>query len=174
MAGVTHKTTGLKELQHVLRQLPDKVQRKVVRKALTKAATPILSDARKRVPVGDGLNPDGSTRKNLKKNLVKTAMKVAKGNKAVAYVVAGPRARETPHAWLVHNGTAPHQIILENPLILGNTFLPAGTVINHPGTEPVPFLAQAVNVAGPQSQKIVRDELAVGIEKEAALLAGGV
>lgn len=169
---VTVKIKGLKPLLKALKQLPDKLQRKVLRPAVTKASTPVVKTAKRLAPVGAGLTPDGRERPNLKKTITKTRAKVAKKTGTV-YVVVGPERNKAPHSHLVHDGTAPHDITLSKPLVLQNTVLPAGTVIHHPGAKAQPFLADAVEATRSQCQQILQRSIAAGIEKEAAKLAGG-
>lgn len=163
------KVTGIKPLMKRLKMLPARVQRKVLRPAVTKAATPVLKDAKKRTPVGTGIDPDGQERPNLRKTLKKTRAKMAKRSGAV-YVVIGPEAGKAPHAMLVHDGTAPHQIVLTKPVLLQNTYLPAGFTIYHPGAGPQPFLADAVDAQAANSLAILKKEIAAGLAKEAAKL----
>lgn len=163
---------GLKKLQKNLRTLPPKIQRKVIRKALNKAANPVLKDARRRCPLGTGLTPDGRERKHLKRNIVKTRVRFNKRTGA-GYVVIGPRAQATPHSHLVHDGTAPHEITLTKLLVLQNTVLPAGFVIQHPGSKPQPFLADAVESQAGNAQKVLQTEIRKGIALEASKLKGG-
>lgn len=171
MASKAHvKLTGMKELQKALKQLPDRIQRRVLRNAVSKAATPTVKKARQLAPVGAGLNPDGTERPNLKKTITKTRAKLSKDGNAV-YVVSGPERKKAPHAHLVHDGTKPHEIVLTKPLVLQNTVLPAGFVIQHPGAKPQPFLADAVEQTRSQAESILQKAIAAGIEKEAAKLA---
>lgn len=158
------RVEGMKPLLRRLKALPDRVQRKVLRPAVTKAATPVVKAARRLAPTGTGA--DG--RKPLKKAITKTRARLHKPSGTV-YVVAGA-SREAPHAHLVHEGTAPHGIVLGAPLSLGTVVLPAGFVIHHPGAKPNRFLDAAVAATRAQSQAILRKEIGNGIEKQAAIL----
>lgn len=163
------RVEGIRPLMKRLKMLPARVQRKVLRPAVTKAATPVLKDAKKRTPLGTGIDPDGNERPNLKKTLKKTRAKLSKKGGGV-YVVIGPEAGKAPHSHLVHDGTDPHTITLTQPLVLQNTVLPAGFTIQHPGAQPQPFLADAVEAQARTSQAILKREIGKGIEKEAAKL----
>jgi HK97 gp10 family phage protein len=48
------KVEGAKELERQLRELPGKVEQKILRQAVTAAAKPILDDARAQAPVKSG------------------------------------------------------------------------------------------------------------------------
>src|SRR5688572_16910315 len=87
--GVSVKVEGLEALLRSLKQLPGRVHRKVLKAALMKASTPVLKDAKKRTPVGAGLNPDGTERPNLKNTLVRTKARVS-AHSGTAYVALGP------------------------------------------------------------------------------------
>jgi HK97 gp10 family phage protein len=166
----TVKVKGLKPLLKRLKALPPRVQRKVLRPAVTKAATPVVKAARQNAPAGTGLTPDGRERLPLKKAITKTRAKLGKKTGTV-YVVVGPKKHAAPHSHLVHDGTAPHDITLSVPLVLQNTVLPAGFTIHHPGAAPDPFLANAIDATAGQAQQVLRREVGKGIEKEARKLA---
>lgn len=157
---------GLKPLLKRLKTLPDRIQRKVLRPAVTKATTPVVKKARKLAPVGI---EEPEERAHLAKTITKTRAKISKRTGSIV-VVAGPEARKAPHSHLVHDGTAPHKITLTKPLVLGRVTLPAGFVINHPGTRPNPFLTDALDAVRSQSNGILKREIAAGIEKQAAIL----
>lgn len=167
----TFRVTGLKPLLKRLKLLPDRIQRRVLRSAVTKAATPVLKDARRRAPVGAGISPDGSERTPLKKSLIKTRAKLRKKDGGV-HVAIGPERKKAPHDRLVHDGTQPHTITLSQPLVLQNVVLPAGTEIQHPGAKSQPFLAEAVEAQRGKAQQILEKSIAAGIEKEVAKLGG--
>lgn len=166
----TTRISGMKPLLKRLKQLPDRAQRRVLRPAVTKAATPIVKAARKLAPKGTGLSADGSARPHLGKSITKTRAKVSPRTGNVL-VVLGPEKNKAPHDHLVHEGTKPHSIALTKPLQLGRVILPAGFVIRHPGGKSQPFLTEAVDQTRNKSQAILRRSIAQGIEKQTALLA---
>ena len=51
MAG-TMRLEGTREMERVLKQLPERVAKRLVNAALRKAAKPILDEAQRRAPVG--------------------------------------------------------------------------------------------------------------------------
>ena len=163
------QVSGLKPLLRRLKVLPERMQRRVLRPAVTKASTPIVKKARRIAPVGDGTTPDGRDRKHLAKTITKTRAKLSRKTGSVM-VVLGPAKGEAPHSHLVHDGTQPHDIVLTRPLSLGRVTLPAGFVIRHPGARAQPFLSDAVAATRTQSQRILKQSIAKGIDKQAALL----
>jgi len=167
---MTTRVSGIKPLLKRLKQLPDRAQRRVLRPAVTKAATPIVKAARRLAPKGTGQTPDGRDRPHLGKSITKTRAKLYRKTGTVL-VVIGPEKNKAPHDRLVHDGTKPHSIVLTQPLQLGRVTLPAGFVIRHPGAKAQPFLEQAVDATQSQSQMILQRAIAQGIEKQTALLA---
>lgn len=164
----TVRVVGLKTVLKRLGKLPERIQKKVMRAAVRKAATPVVRAARQRIPKGSGLKPDGTPRKNLKQTITKTSVK-RYGNTFA--ITIGPEKWKGLHAHLVHDGTQPHGIPLNESLVLGGTFLPAGFVIDHPGSQANPFLEQAVNATRKQVQDKLRQEILAGIEKQVKALA---
>lgn len=164
------KVEGLQPLLKRLQALPDRMQRKVLRPAVTKASTPIVKKARRLAPVGEGLTPDGRERPHLGETITKTRAKVSKKTGSVV-VVVGPERNKAPHSHLVHDGTQPHTITLTKPLQLGRVTLPAGFVMNHPGSKAQPFLTDAVAATRSRSESILRQSIASGIEKQTKALA---
>ncbi len=157
--------TGMKPLIKALRALPEKSRKKVIKSAVTKAATPVVKQAKKFIKLGKGLKPDGTPREHLRNTITKTAAKVYKNGSVV--VVIGPGFRKAPHSHLVDLGTKPHDIKLTKPW--GK--LPAGFVIHHPGAKPQHFMDRAIAAVGGKSKTIMEQSIAKGIEKEAAKLA---
>jgi HK97 gp10 family phage protein len=160
---------GLKPLLRRLKQLPDRTQRRVLRPAVTKAATPVVKAARKRAPKGTGLTADGRERPHLGRSITKTRAKLSRKTGNVL-VMIGPEKDKAPHDHLVHEGTEPHSIVLTKPLQLGRVTLPPGFVIRHPGARSQPFLSEALDATRTQSQSILRRSIAQWIEKQALLL----
>jgi HK97 gp10 family phage protein len=97
------KLDGVDALVKRLNALPGKVERKVLRSAVGKAATPIVRAARKGIKKGSGKNPDGTDRKHLKENIGKRVRTYLQTSTVVA--VVGAMGRETPHANIVEGGT---------------------------------------------------------------------
>lgn len=113
--GITGTIIGLKETLETLRLLPGKLQRRILRPALTKATKPILMAAKRLAPTDTGM---------LSKSI---ARKVVTYKSGTLVVVIGPdtkhrveatrRGRKTPmivnpakYAHLVEFGTRPHSL----------------------------------------------------------------
>lgn len=164
------RVEGLLALLHRLDEFPARIQRRVLRPALTKATTPVVKAARRLAPKGSGLTPSGHEREHLGKTITKTRPKWY-SQSGTLVIVIGPEKGKSPHSHLVHDGTAPHPIVLGKAAQLGTVVLPAGFVIQHPGAKPNPFLSNAVDATQERSSTILRTEIAKGIDKQARLLA---
>lgn len=165
--GNRFQVEGLPEVLRRLKLLPVKLQKKVIQQATGRACTPIVKQARKDAPVGDGRNPDGSPRQHLAKTINKRVKTYRNGN---VVGIIGPIKNAAPHDHLVESGTKPHDIKLGKPLVFGSTILPAGFVIKHPGAKATHFLAKAFIRSRGRAQDIMEAAVAVGIEREAAKL----
>lgn len=179
---------GIQPLMDALQLLPGAAQRRVMRTAVTKAATPILKAAKRLAPKGAGLKPGGAKRDHLRKTLAKVGPKIYTATGTLVMVI-GPKKKQAPHSHLVHDGTKPHKIPLGKLLILdlhskaqkkaakkqdkqllAKVLMP-GFVIEHPGAKANPFLANAVNATRKTSFSIMRRTIASGLLKEAKKLA---
>lgn len=142
---------GLKELEDKLRQLPDKMAKRVYRQAMSKALTPLVKLMKQYVP-----KRTGALRRSLTKN-VKTM-----GSRGMIIGSAGPArgkkiggAMPSRYAHLVEFGTAPHwQEHLKRM---------------HPGSAPRPFIRRAYQEAGPSISKIFIDQVRTKLD----LIASG-
>lgn len=92
MFGVKVKVEGAAELQALLKSLGTKLEKKVLKSALRKAARPVLTEIRANAPEKTGL---------LKKSFTVRALKTRRGVVGVK-VTTNKRA---PHAHLVELGT---------------------------------------------------------------------
>lgn len=158
---------GLKPILKRLQRLPERNRRHAIRPAVRKASTPVRKVAKRLAPKGTAVDDN---RPPLRKTITKTSVKWQRPTDTF-YVVVGPEAGKAPHAHLVHDGTRPHEIILTQPLILGGTFLPAGFVIQHPGSRANPFIARAAEATRSQVQSILRKSILENIDKQVAKLA---
>lgn len=166
------RVEGLQQVLKRLRQLPGKLQRRVLRSAVQKGATVVVKKARKLAPLGKGLTPDGRPRDHLRKTIVRTRAKFYP-NTGTVLSVAGVEKGKSPHAHLVHDGTKPHAITLTQPLVLNNVVLPPGFVIDHPGSDANPYVDAAVRATRPQVLKTMEVSIVKGIEKETNKLNSG-
>lgn len=90
-------------LLKTLRTLGPKVERKVARKALSKAGTVVARAVRKLAPKGKGQTSDGRQRPHLKQTIKKSLVRANRAG--FASIRIGPEAKKAPHAHLVEFGT---------------------------------------------------------------------
>lgn len=113
--GITGTIVGLKECQEALRQLPGKLQRRILRPAMTKATKPILMAVKRLAPRDTGMLRKSITRKVV---TYKSGTLVAViGPDTKHRVEATRRGRSKPmvvnpakYAHLVEFGTRPHSL----------------------------------------------------------------
>lgn len=113
---------GLKETLEALRDLPPKVQRKILRPAMNKATTPIVSSAKKRVQRQLGL---------LRKSLTRKTVTYKNGGALVVVIGADLNLRQeatrpgrkkpviinpAKYLHLVEGGTRPHSLAKDDKL----------------------------------------------------------
>ena len=177
MAGfsITGKVEGLAEIVATLKDLPEKLQRKVVRKALAKATKPTLAAARQRCPKDAGL---------LKKSLGRKTVTYVESGSIVAII--GPRGgfermvtrrgRSKPekanplyYAHLVEFGTKPHSLARADTKI-GRRIANDMKIRMHPGTKARPFMRPAFDSTKGEVLRIFGEEVAKGLEQEMAKL----
>lgn len=159
-----------KAIEARLNKLPDSMQRAVLRPALRKAGSVVAKQARKNIPKGAGLRPNGMPRKHLKQVVKVTSVKWYRNNDVFAITI-GPQKKAAPHAHLVHNGTKPRIVKLKKYLILNGTHLPPGTIIRQPGNKAQPYMDNAVKQTGPQAAAKLKEAIIQGIEKQTKKLA---
>lgn len=122
---------GGRQLAEMLRTLPVKIEKNIMRSALRAGANEIRKEARERVPVDSGQ--------------LYRSIKVSTGSKRgriTAKLKAGGRL--APHAHLVEYGTRPHKIVARN----GSGLTVGGSVVrevDHPGARPQPFMRPALD-----------------------------
>lgn len=148
------KVEGDEKLIRALKAFPDKLARKVLRKAGSKAATPVARAARKLV------RPTSKTIATSIGSKVKVYPKSGR-----LFVAVGPK-RDTPKsptghnpsktAHLVDRGTKPHRL-----RVYGRVR------IVHPGARPRPFLEPAEKQSEAEVKRIFIKELHDGVERTA-------
>jgi len=153
---------GVKPLLKRLQQLPEKIRMRPVRAAANYAMTPILKDARRRIPVGTGRTPSGATRPHLRETLIKKTKTYRRSGTIVSIV--GHDYGKTPHAHLVHFGTQPHTIIGHPRLQIAGIVV--GGVIQHPGARAQPYLTEALRANEKKVQARFKGKLARDIGKQ--------
>lgn len=130
------KIKGLAELQKALAELPDKIERNIVRSALRAAAKVTAEEAKRRVPVRRGKLRDS----------IRVSTRLVKG-KPTATVTAGGTKKGAPfYAHLVEFGAKAHFI---KPKKAKSLFI-AGVFregVDHPGARKQPFLRPALDAS---------------------------
>lgn len=148
-----------------LRTLGEKVERKVVRKALSKAATPIARAMRKLAPKGSGKTSDGRERKHLKQTITKSLVRASR-NGTSANIKIGPEAKKSPHAHLVEFGTKQR-----TRKRIGGKYSgiknPSPQQLRTGAAPEQSFLRRAFKQERSKANSIIVAELRAGIEREA-------
>lgn len=103
---------GAKELEAALRQLPKRIGKGAIRRALKKAAQPIADDAKSRVPVGRNRESGEHLQENIavstklsKRQRRRSRARGHDPNRVDVYIGAEP----SRHAHLVEFGTGPRR-----------------------------------------------------------------
>ena len=137
-AGIEISDRDMKKLMRQFQRLPDKVARQVSRKAVNAGATPVVRQARKEVPVREGI---------LKRSMGKRSRVYKNDRMAVAIIGARISGKHRGfHAHLVHDGF----VAKDGSLVKGN-----------------PFLKRAVDASEAESNRRLREKLFAEIDKAA-------
>lgn len=138
----------------MLKQLPAKIERNIMRAALRAGAAEFRAAAKANVPV-----ESGALRRSIK---VSTGSK--KGRVTAKLKVGG---RLAPHAHLVEYGTKPHTITAAQGggLTVGGNIVSS---VDHPGARPRPFMRPAFDTKPPAAIA------AVGSKIRERLTAAGI
>ncbi len=170
------EVTGLKEIVERLQQLDRKVKKRIVRKAVTKAARPVLRAAKEKCPTRK-TPPLVLSRKGmrewtkledvqvLKKSLITKIKAYARG--AVAAII-GPRSGTKVQVGTVRRkrlGATVGMPIFEDPARIAH-LVEFGHGGPHPAP-PRPFMRPAWDETKETAAWILRDEILSGIEREA-------
>lgn len=130
------KVKGFAELQKALDELPDKIERNIVRAALRAAAKVTEAEAKRLVPVRSGKLRDS----------IRVSTRLVKG-KPKATITAGGNKRGAPfYAHLVEFGAKAHFI---KPKRAKSLFI-AGVLrdgVDHPGARKHPFMRPALDAS---------------------------
>lgn len=157
------KTEGFKELDEALKDLTQSAGKGVMRRALKKAAEPLVELARSGVPVDKGkLAASMAVSTKLAKRQAGMHRKMFRNDKAAVEMFVGPsydRGAGGRHGHLVEFGTAPH---------INKGMFP-GT--QHPGTAPQPFMRPAWDQDKMATMDRLGKEMWAEIEKAAARAA---
>jgi HK97 gp10 family phage protein len=131
------KIKGLAELEKALAELPDKIERNILRSALRTGAKVIEAEAKTQVPVRTGRLRDS----------IRVSVRL-RGGKPVATITAGGRKKgQAWYAHLVEFGAKAHFIKPKK----AKSLLIAGLLrdgVDHPGATKHPFMRPALDAAG--------------------------
>jgi HK97 gp10 family phage protein len=134
------KINGLAELDKLLAELPDKLQRNVLRSALRAGAKVIEERAKEQ------LQDDGSVLTGRLRDSIHASVRLRRG-KPVATIKAGGTGKgDAFYARWVEFGTAPHDIKPRKHKSLFFAGL-ARDVVHHPGAKKHPFMRPALDTA---------------------------
>lgn len=137
---------GDKALERVLRSLPEKVQRKVTRRAVTKAATPIVKAARTKAPRDSGALAKAINKKIKTYTGTQTVVAIIGPDTKTQVQYKGKTRRPAYYAHLAHDG----HITATGEHVPGN-----------------PFLRNAAEEQKPAALQTLKTEMGAGIIKEA-------
>lgn len=161
MASRDELITGGRQLDDLLKTLPKKLERNVMRAALREGGVVMREEVKSRVPVDDG---------TLRRS-VRVSTRSRKGE-VYASVKAGNK--KAYYANMVEFGTRPHLVKVDDrdrginqrngrrisvttinrqqrSLIIGRTFV--GPTVQHPGAQPRPFMRPAADASFKQAIK---------------------
>ncbi len=149
------KLKGFAELEKALNELPEKIERNIVRSALRQAAKVIEAEAKRQVPVRSGKLRDS----------IRVSVKLKNG-KPVATVTAGGNKRGQPfYAHFVEFGAAAHVIKAKRGKALA---IGGGTVerVDHPGVRKKPFMRPALDGAARAAVQAFGEQVRRRLTKE--------
>lgn len=148
MAATEVKVTGLKELQKFMSELPDKLQANVMRGALRAGAKVLEAEAKRAVPVDQG----------VLRNSIRVSTRSKRG-----VVSASVKATDFKAHWIEY-GTGAHWIsvnpdakpkaslktlnkaLAKGSLRIGEHFV--GAAVHHPGAAAQPYMRPALDARG--------------------------
>lgn len=164
------RVDGIEATLKTLEKFKGSVQRKILKKGLRKAATPVVKTARRLTPLGPGVDTKGQPRPHLRSDIVKKVFTMTRVGGAG--VVIGWKHPQQPHAHLLTQGTQPHEIQIPAGSVvrLANRTLHGPFTINHPGAQPNPVLKTALRAQQNNVERILAAEFAKDTKKEAAKL----
>lgn len=148
--------TGFHELKALLEQLPARIARNTVARAVYAGAVIVRNDARSRVTVKTG---------KLKRSI---RIKRKRSRRGVFEVIYSVYPKEF-YGYFVEHGTRAHEIKPKNKGIvaLGKDGR-LGKLVHHPGGKSKPFLKPSFNDNIPKIIEAMRVKLKEGIEREGA------
>lgn len=148
---IKYKINGGRELDALLKQLPQEIEAKIMRNGLAAGANIIRDEARQLAPKKSGELAAG----------IKTTRGTSEG-----YVYAKVRLTGK-HAYLgrfMEYGVAAHQIWAKSKDSLVINGVPIGKRVWHPGFAPKPFMRPALDARAEQAVQAVGDYLAANLK----------
>jgi HK97 gp10 family phage protein len=149
------KITGLAALEKALSELPDKLQRNVVRSALRQGAKVIETAAKANVPVKSGKLRDS----------IRASVRLRRGMPVATIKAGGSGKGGAYYAHMVEFGTAAHFI---KPKKAKSLFF-AGLLrdgVDHPGAKKHPFMRTALDTAANAAIQAFADQMRARLSKQ--------
>lgn len=162
MAPRTIQLRGVKDLERVLRQLPARSRRRVVKNGLRSGARVLAKEIEHNAPTKTGDLSNAVT--------VRTSARSAARGRFEAGVVVRPPEYRLVH--LLEFGTDPHTIRTKRSRVLADGTTVFGTEVQHPGTPAQPFVRPAIDMKGNAAIQKMGDIWGRGVAREAKKLAG--
>jgi len=168
--GASFEVIGARELELQLRQLlPDAVARKVARRAVSKAGTPVARAARRNAKrIGDhGTIARSIGKKTKGYRMSQTAVTIVGPRTNYVSTDTGHKPSKTAH--LVEYGTGPHVIKSDklmndgDKIYHGTDWQVFGTHVEHPGAAATPFMRPAYDETRHEAKRIIAREIETGI-----------
>lgn len=169
MPGVAQfQMRGYAELEKRLATLGPKIARRVLRKAVDKAATPIVQSAKQRVPAQTGLLRIAIGKKTKMYTRSRTAVAIIGARTKFRSKLAGrwPKRKPANYAHLVEFGTRPHKMSVKRFRVAGGAWVLDDQEWTHPGTAARPFLRPAFASNRYKALGLIGREVWLGIERE--------
>lgn len=150
----TLKIEGLADLNKLLKELPSKIERNIMRGALREGSKEFLERAKEEVPVRSG---------RLRKSL-RISTRFKKGEVTASMSAGGKGAF---YAYMVEFGTAAHLIKpkRKKSLIVNGAQVAS---VDHPGAEEKPFMRPAFDAGSADAVQAVAEYIKKRLDKEAA------
>jgi HK97 gp10 family phage protein len=149
------KLKGFAELEKALNELPEKIERNIVRSALRQAAKVIEAEAKRQVPVRSGKLRDS----------IRVRFKLKNGRPMATVIAGGTKKGQPFYAHFVEFGAAAHVIKAKRGKALA---IGGGTVerVEHPGARKHPFMRPALDVAAMAAVQAFGEQVKRRLTKE--------
>lgn len=146
---------GMEQLGKLLQELPDKLQRNIVRSALRQAAGVIEAEAKRQAPVHSGRLRDS----------IRASVRLRRGSPVATVKAGGTGKGGAWYAHLVEFGTSAHYI---KPKKAKSLFV-AGVLregVQHPGARKRPFMRPAMDQAAQAALKAFAEQVRKRLTKQ--------